>query len=207
VSSRQTQADIGAAAGSVARRGAAAVRAGHGGDNCEADARSALSASGMTARETVEGSVDEFHRESRSLVANVDVYPGTVFSGRDAYISRSVAEGIVDEVVECLFESEAVGDQHHPRGDVNIDGTTQALGARGATHARHAHYAGQVKRLNDQLECAAVEPREEKQSFSQTRQPLDLVTRRAQGLLEVVCRVPALEGHLDFSSQQRQRGA
>ena len=94
--------------GTIGRPRASSVSGRDGADDREPEAGAAAASCGVGAGESVEGMCEELRREAGSFVCHVQLYLSVVARGGEVDGAVSVAERVVDEVRECLLESDPV---------------------------------------------------------------------------------------------------
>ena len=98
----------------VADMGVAVVRFGYRLDDGEAEAASAAASTRIAAGESVEGVGEEVSREAGPVVSDVELDVPVSAGGLQRDLVAAVAERVVDEVAERLFEPHSVAGDSQP---------------------------------------------------------------------------------------------
>ena len=106
-----------------------AVRAGDHVDDRQAQPRALARPGRVAAREGLERALDESRRKAVSLVLDVELDAPVRRAALEEDPAAAVAQGVLDQVPEGLFNSQPVGVEGEPLIDSNLEG---ALGLRGS---------------------------------------------------------------------------
>jgi hypothetical protein len=113
-----------------------AVCAGDHVDDREAQPRALARAGRVAAREGLERALEETRRKAVSLVLDVQLDAPVRRASLEEDPAPAVAQGVLDQVPEGLFDSQPVGVEGEPVVDANLEG---AVCLRGSASVSLAH--------------------------------------------------------------------
>ena len=170
----------------------------------EAETRSAATPGVVGSAEAVERPCCERRRKAVALVGDVELDVTVRLPCRQLDRAAAVHEPVRDEVSERLLEPDRVPlDDDVAAGDVNR--AAELAGARREPRCNPVEELACPNRLSPDGECALVDPCDEQQVFGEAGEPLGLLGRRPQRVLELLPRPCPPNGELQLDTEQCER--
>jgi hypothetical protein len=180
------------------------------GDRCcqgQAEAGAPARPRVIRAAETLEGMWQELGREALSLVHDVELDVPVAVDRAQADVARTMPEGVVDEVAECLLEAEPVAGETHAVRRLSLDRAARLLGPRLERLLDGCQEVGCAELVVAERQAAVVGLREHEQILGEPDQPVRLRPRRPKRLLQLGPRSRLPEREIELGLHQRERSA
>src|SRR3984893_2984939 len=174
-------------------------------DDRQAKAGSAAAPTLLCSAEALESMRCEARREARSVVCDVELDRVPPLLGADPNRARSVSEGVLDEIAECLLHSEAIDSNLDVRrADLEPAASISCAPVEAGRDAFEQLVDGD--HAESQRQLPFVGAGEEQEIRGELRQSVGFDPHLAQRSLELCAGARGLERELDFGLDVGERG-
>jgi hypothetical protein len=143
--------------------------------------------------EALEGMLEELRREAGAFVGDVELEGAVRSRNGESNLAVAVAECILDEVGESLLEAETIAVQRLAGLDPTRDRSSRCLGSPLEASRHRGEQVSGIERLEAKRQPPPLEARDQEEVFGELRQPIDILSRRANRPAELLGRVAVSE--------------